>query len=114
MSVKNKVSLRKNKNITKLVDILQKESLIHVVAKKSGQFIVKTIAIRIKPIFELNIVKKEKQNDTNVDVHQLIFEASRTLPTVNGVILLSTKKGLLTHHQALAQGIGGTIFGAVY
>lgn len=42
------------------------------------------------------------------------LKSSRILPTITGHVLMSTTRGLMTHHQAIQDQTGGIILAIIY
>uniref|UniRef100_A0A8D8BYN7 30S ribosomal protein S8 n=1 Tax=Culex pipiens TaxID=7175 RepID=A0A8D8BYN7_CULPI len=60
----------------------------------------KIVMVKPKPI------KKKKIVD--------FLKSSRILPTITGHVLMSTTRGLMTHHQAIQDQTGGIILAIIY
>ena len=57
------------------------------------------------------IVLSGKTSTTFKTLHRYVLEI---MPTITGVLLISTNRGIMTHHTAYERKLGGKIIGCVY
>lgn len=106
IQTRKKVSVVNTAIMKKLVKVIEEEKLIKVKNINSREIIIETTreAIAFYAI----------ENAINASRNDLLKLASVELPSITGNMLLTTRRGIMTHHEAISLGIGGMVFGVVY
>lgn len=92
--------------VKKLIEILQEKHLVEILSDTSNEVI-------IQPAKEASMFGIVEDSWT-VTKSKLLTLAAAVLPSVTGCIILTTRKGVLTHHEAVTEGIGGQVIGFAY
>lgn len=100
------VKIRNSSAARKLIKLLEEEQLVSINKKSTNVILAQPTkeAVTFIPVAE---VLHASRND-------LLQLATTMLPTITGRLLLTTSRGIMTHHDAIRHGIGGQIFGAAY
>lgn len=95
-----------NANVKKLLQILSDQGLLQLVICNNEQIIVKVNkeASSFSALSQLITVRR-----TN-----LLQIAAKLVPTVMGNLLIFTRMGVMSHHEALHQRMGGQIIGMAF
>lgn len=98
----NKVEITvKNKTILKIIEILDDRSLVKITKKGN--------------IYQLRVTISEiNKIDKVVKAKQIANIAREILPSISGVLILSTPKGIMSHEEAMKNNTGGKILISVY
>ena len=102
---KNKVVVRASNFFVEILDLAKREGYV-LEHKRTGQ--------NVEIVFKLNECKaiKPRFNTTAEEIEKYM---RRYLPSRHmGIIIISTNKGIMTHKEALEQGLGGCLIAYFY
>ncbi|MCL6500772.1 MAG: 30S ribosomal protein S8 [Candidatus Pacearchaeota archaeon] len=98
-----------SKLMLEVLKILKEEGYIEEIRVEEEKF--KRVVIKIKKINKCGSIKPRffvKKNEFDKYIRRYL--PSRDL----GIIIVSTNKGLMTHHEAIERGIGGSLIAYCY
>lgn len=96
------------------VQVLVDNNFIKVIENSAVLTIKPTIeAIEFSPLYDVT-GHTGKKKSTSATIKDLKTVARKVLPSLSGVILITTRQGIMTHSDALNTKTGGIIIGLVY
>lgn len=109
------VTVIKNNLMKNFVQVLMDNQFVNVI-ENSTVLVLKPSEETVKFSALNNIAEftGKRKPTTCAKVNDLKTVARKTLPTISGSILLTTRQGIMTHHEALCRRTGGTIIGYIY
>lgn len=99
------IKIKVNKVTKELLNILEEEQYIEVLACEKEEATIKS---------KQNTKSFSLPQTINARRHELLQWATFFLPTVTGTLIVFTRMGVKTHHEAVQSGIGGQIIGLIY
>lgn len=99
------VKIKVNNVINKLLEKLEEELYTEVLVREKDE-----VTIKIRPCTK----SFSLQTTINARRNELTQWATFFLPTVGGSLIMFTRMGVKTHHEAMQCGIGGQIIGLVF
>ena len=107
-----KIHCKKSKYLLNILSIFFKEGLIngYRISKDNNN----NVEILLKYIYGQTIIKKIKKISTNgklvyIKKNKLINKLLYENKNLDGIIILSTSKGLMSHKEAILKNLGGFI-----
>ena len=99
--------------MAQLVKTLQKEDYISVNNNESDLILKPTRqVIAFFPIYSLAEIIGRR--NTNIARREIPGVATKLLPSITGTIILTTRTGIMSHHEAIIKNTGGNIIGIAY
>lgn len=99
----NAVVVNKRRSAEQLVNLLKEEQLLKIIKVTADTIVVKpsSEAVKFSAVTQVFSVSR----------NELLQLATALLPSITGHIILTTRVGVLLHHQALERRIGGQVIG---
>lgn len=111
----NSVTVKKTHLMKKFVQVLVDNNFVEI-SENSGVLTIKPTkeAVEFRPIYNLAELTGKRKSTTSATIKDLKTVARKELPSLSGVILITTRQGIMTHSDALNNKTGGIIIGLVY
>lgn len=92
--------------IRKLIQVLVEEKIVEAtnINHQQTRLTVNNEIIKFEAIPEVLTVSRK----------EVLRYAADIVPSITGHMLMTTSKGIMTHHDAVQKGVGGQIIGYVY
>lgn len=104
---KSKVQLTiTNKHVKRFIERLESEKILQIVSNNENEI---TVVVR-QEVTTFQTLPKP----VNVKRNQILVWVKKLMPTITGHLILTTRHGIMTHHEAIVNGLGGQIIGFVY
>lgn len=109
------ITVKKTNSMKNFVQVLVDNNFIEVVENSAVITIKPTIeAVEFSPLYDVTEHTGQKKLTASATIKDLKTMARKVLPSLSGVILLTTKQGIMTHSDALNNKMGGIVIGLVY
>lgn len=76
--------------------------------------IVKTVNGKLKINEEIQAICATKPVPIKKKQTLKFLKSTCILPSITGHLLMSTEKGIMTHHKVIEENLGGTLFAVIY
>lgn len=93
------------KSVKSLLKLLEEEKSIAIVTKNSD-----VVQVKVK---RTTIELKALENPIKVKKQRVRRWCKELFPTITGYLIMTTKCGIISHHEVLRKGLGGEIIGFV-